>query len=87
MNANTKYKDSFFSSLFSDSDSLKELYCALEGITLEIGGKLVILIELIVRVININQGRNEGIIRKCKTLNGYCAFVEKVREYEREGRP
>jgi len=192
MNANTKYKDSLFSFLFSDPDSLRELYCALEGVTLpadipvtintlqdvlfmekindisfEIGGKLVILIEhqstinpnmalrllmyiarvyekivgdkniyasrpiplpkpeffvlynglspypdervlklsevfesatslglpekespsleLIVRVININQGRNEEIVRKCKALNGYCAFVEKVREYGREG--
>jgi len=192
MNANTKYKDSVFTSIFSDPSSLRELYCALEGVTLpadipvtintlqdvlfmerindisfEIGGKLVILIEhqstinqnmalrllmyiarvyekivsdkniyasrpvplprpeffvlynglspypdekilklsevfesavslgipekespsleLIVRVININQGRNEEIVRKCKALNGYCAFVEKVREYEREG--
>ena len=192
MNANTKYKDSVFSFLFSDPDLLRELYCALEGIALpadtpvtintlhnvlfmdrvndisfEIGGKLVILIEhqstinpnmafrflmyiarvyekiiddkkiytskpiplpkpeffvlynglsscpdeeilklsdsfepasslgipekgapsleLVARVININQGRNEGIVRRCETLNGYCAFIGKVREYEREG--
>jgi len=192
MNANTKYKDSVFSLLFSEPDLLREVYCALKGITLpadipvtintlhnvlymdrvndisfEIGGKLVILIEhqstinpnmplrfllyiakvyekmiddkkiyaskplnlqkpeffvlynglspcpdeeilklsdafksasflgieetgntsleLIARVININQGRNDGIVRKCKTLNEYCAFVGKVREYEKEG--
>jgi len=192
MGANTKYKDSVFSLLFSDPDLLRELYCALEGVTLppdipvtintlrdalfmgrindisfEIGGKLVILIEhqstinpnmalrlllyiarvyekligdkkiytsnlipiprpeffvlyngispypdektlklsevfesvvslgipekgkpsleLIVKVININQGRNENIVKKCKTLNGYCAFIGKVREYEKEG--
>jgi len=192
MGANTKYKDSVFSLLFSDPDLLRELYCALEGVALppdvpvtintlqdvlfmdrvndisfEIGGKLVILIEhqstinpnmafrllmyiarvyekivdvkktyatkpvrlprpeffvlyngaspcpdeqtlklseaferaaslgipekeapsleLVARVININQGRNEGIVRRCKTLNGYCAFIGKVREYEREG--
>ena len=42
-------------------------------------------LELKARVININQGRNEGIVRKCETLNGYCAFVGKVREYEKEG--
>jgi len=191
MGANTKHKDSVFSFLFSDPDLLRELYCALEGVTLpadipvtintlqdvlfmgrmndisfEIGGKLVILIEhqstinpnmalrlliyisrvyekiigdkniytsrliplprpeffvlyngvspypdekilklsevfesaaslgipekenpsleLIAKVININQGRNEGIVRKCKTLNGYCAFIGKVREYEKE---
>jgi hypothetical protein len=43
-------------------------------------------LELIVKVININQGRNEGIARKCKALAGYSAFVEKVREYLKEGK-
>jgi len=193
MGANTKYKDSVFSLLFSDQDLLRELYCALEGITLpsdtpvtintlqdvffmdrindisfEIGGKLVILIEhqstinpnmalrlllyivrvydkiiednkkiyttnlihlprpeffvlyngvspypdeeilklskafesaaslgipdkenpnleLTARVININEGRNKEIVQRCKALNGYCAFIGKVREYEKEG--
>jgi predicted transposase/invertase (TIGR01784 family) len=191
MGANTKYKDSVFSLLFSDPNLLRELYCALEDITLpadvpvtintlrdvlfldkindisfEIGGKLVILIEhqstinpnmalrllmyiarvyekiigdrniysarlvsvprpeffvlyngvspfpeeqilklsdvfektgslglsekestaleLVVKVININQGKNENLIRKCKTLAGYSAFVAKVREFEKE---
>jgi len=193
MGANTKYKDSVFSLLFSDPDLLRELYCALKGVTLpsdipvtintlqdvlfmgrindisfEIGGKLVILIEhqstinpnmalrlllyiakvydkiigdnkkiyttkpiflprpeffvlyngvspypdeetlrlseafestaslgitekgnpsleLVAKVININQGRNEEIVQRCKTLSGYCAFIEKVREYGKEG--
>ena len=34
MGANTKYKDSVFSFLFSDPDLLRELYCALEGVAL-----------------------------------------------------
>jgi hypothetical protein len=34
MNVNKKYKDSVFSSLFSDPGLLRELYCALEGVTL-----------------------------------------------------
>jgi hypothetical protein len=34
MNINTKYKDSVFSLLFSDTDLLRELYCALEDVTL-----------------------------------------------------
>jgi hypothetical protein len=191
MGANTRYKDSVFSFLFNNPDILRELYCALEDVTLpedipvtintlqdvlfmdrvndisfEIGGKLVILIEhqstinpnralrllmyiarvyekivgdknvyksqklrlprpeffvlyngaapcldkeelklsdsfekngfsgilekgtpaleLVVKVININQGRNEGIARKCRTLAEYSAFVDKVREYEKE---
>ena len=192
MGANTKYKNSVFSSLFSDPDTLRELYCALENVTLppdvpvkintlqdvlfmdkindisfEIGGKLVVLIEhqstinpnmtlrllmyiarvyekiidrkavygkrliplprpeffvlyngtdpypdeeilklsesfesvvslgvpekidpaleLVVKVININHGRNEGIAKRCKILASYSAFVRKVQEYEEEG--
>jgi hypothetical protein len=192
MGVNTKFKDSVFSFLFSDPEILKELYCALKGVSLppdvpvsvntirdilfmdkvndisfEIGGKLVILIEhqstinpnmalrllmyiarvyekivvdkniyttrlipiprpeffvlyngvtpypdeavlklsdtfektdlpgigepgspaleLEVKVLNINQGRNERLVKKCKTLAGYSAFVGKVREYEAEG--
>ena len=34
MGANTKYKNSVFSSLFSNPDVLRELYCALENVTL-----------------------------------------------------
>jgi len=34
MNANRKYKNSVFTSLFNDTDLLRELYCALEGVTL-----------------------------------------------------
>ena len=34
MGANTKYKDSVFSFLFSDPDILRELYCALESVAL-----------------------------------------------------
>ena len=41
-------------------------------------------LELVVKVININQGRNEGIARKCRTLAEYSAFVEKVREHQKE---
>jgi len=191
MGANVKFKNSLFSFLFSDPDILRELYCALEGVTLpedipvaintlqevlfierindisfEIGGKLVVLIEhqstinpnmalrllmyiarvyekiigdrniytskaisipapeffvlyngvaaypdeevlklsdafestaalgllgksepaleLVVKVININEGRNEGIAKRCKTLAGYRAFIGKVREFEKE---
>ena len=34
MQVNAKYKDSVFSFLFSQPDTLRELYCAIEGITL-----------------------------------------------------
>ena len=191
MKTNLKFKASLFTFLFSDTEVLRELYSALEGISLpndvpvtintledvlfmdrvndisfEIGGKLVVLIEhqstinpnmalrllmyiarlyerlignkniystkrialpwpeffvlyngeapypdeqvlrlsdafldpselgvadrgpaleLEVKVLNINKGRNEGIARGCKTLAGYQAFVAKVREYLKQG--
>jgi len=189
---NRKFKSSVFSFIFSNPDVLRELYCALEDITLkqdvpvvintledvlfmdmindisfEIGDKLVILIEhqstinpnmalrmlmysgrvyekiineekiysstkilipkpeffvlyngekpfpeeetiklsdlfksaeslgiskkdlpaleLEVRVLNINKGKNEEIAKKCKTLYQYSAFIAKVREYQESG--
>jgi hypothetical protein len=188
---NNKFKNSVFSMLFSDPDLLRELYCALEGVTLpqdvpvtintlenalfmgqindvsfEIGGKLVVLVEhqstvnpnmalrllmyigrvyekitggrniysskrlsiprpeffvlyngtdpfpdeevlrlseafeslrelglaekdppsleLVVRVVNINEGRNRTIASRCKKLAEYSAFVAKARALVRE---
>ena len=192
MKTNNKYKNSMFALLFSDPALLRELYCALDGVTLppdapvsintledvlfmdfindisfEIAGKLVVLIEhqstinpnmalrllmyigrvyekitegrdiysskplniprpeffvlyngtapypdekvyrlseafeklkdlgladrdipsleLTVKVININEGRNAGIAARCKKLAEYSAFVAKVREFEKGG--
>jgi hypothetical protein len=42
-------------------------------------------LELTVRVLNINQGYNEGIVKKSETLNGYVAFISKVRENQGNG--
>jgi hypothetical protein len=192
MSVNRKYKDSVFSWLFSDPDTLRELYGALSGITLPpeapiiintlegilfkarmndisfiIGDLLVVLIEhqstvnenmplrlllyiakiyekitgekdiyrgkrlplplpefivlyngtapypdekilrlsdsfhdpaelglvkggisleLQVKVYNINRGHNDPIIRCCKTLANYSAFIAKVRDYEDRGK-
>jgi hypothetical protein len=192
MIANKKYKDGMFTSLFSNPDLLRELYCALEGVSLppdtpveintlenvlymdfnndisfEIGGKLIVLIEhqstinpnialrlliyisrilekkvesnklystkqlkipfpeffvlyngvdpfpdnqivrlsdlfenpqdmgllfqvkplleLEVRIININEGRNMEQVNRCKKLAEYSMFIEKVRFFQREG--
>lgn len=191
MGVNRRYKDSVFSFLFSNPVVLRELYEALEGVTLppdtpltintlsdvlfldrindisfEVGGKMVVLIEhqstinpnmalrlllyiarlyekiigdkniyaskplkiphpeffvlyngtapypdeqilrlsdsfekfeefgidekippnleLVVKVLNINVGRNESIVKKSKTLMGYSVFIGKIREYEQE---
>jgi hypothetical protein len=39
-------------------------------------------LELLIKVYNINKGRNEPIIGRCKTLEAYSTFIAKVREYE-----
>ena len=192
MKTNAKFKNSVFSYLFSDPDILRELYCALKGVTLppdvpvvintledvlfmdrindisfEIGGRLVVLIEhqstvnpnialrllmyiarvyektvgdrnlystkrisipqpeffvlynglalypdeavlrlsdmfrsaeplglpdrtspvleLEVKVLNINEGKNEAIVQRCRHLAQYSAFVAKTREYKNNG--
>ena len=191
MSANKNYKDSVFTTLFNNPDLLRELYSALEGITLpqdvpvsintlknalimdryndisfEIGGKLVILIEhqstinpnmalrllmyiteiyermiqgrniysdrhlsipwpefyvlyngtspfpdnevlrlsdmfekpqdlglpikanplleLEVKVININEGRNETIVQRCPKLHEYSALTARINEYKQK---
>jgi len=40
-------------------------------------------LELIVRVYNINKGRNAEMARRSETLNGYGVFTAKVREYRK----
>jgi len=189
---NKNFKDSVFTKLFKEPDQLRELYCALGGVTLppdvpvsintldnvlymdlyndisfEIGGKLAVLVEhqstinpnialrlllyyskvtekrvkgnvlysrkqlsipwpefyvlyngpesfpdeeilrlsdlyenpkdlglpevlspsldLKVKVININEGRNEIIVQRCKMLAEYSTFTAKIRSFLNEG--
>jgi hypothetical protein len=56
MGANSRYKDSVFPFLFSDPDTLRELYGAIAGV------------ELIVRVCNINPGTTTGWPGVAKSL-------------------
>jgi hypothetical protein len=42
-------------------------------------------LELVVKVYNINQGYNEGVISRCGRLRGYRAFIGKARELEAGG--
>ena len=53
---------------------LPEEFCAL-------GGSL----ELEVQVLNVNEGRNEDILKKCETLRGYAHYVGSAREYQKMG--
>jgi hypothetical protein len=41
-------------------------------------------LELVVKVLNINEGKNEAVARKCKTLAGYSAFIARARDFEKE---
>jgi hypothetical protein len=52
--------------------------------TLGLPEKAAPALELEVRVININEGRNGNIVQRCKKLAEYSAFIAKVREFERE---
>lgn len=56
--------------LCKDRERLLGLYNA-------ISGKL----ELLVRVLNINSGYNEGLKKQCRTLKEYMQYVEKVCGY------
>ena len=44
-------------------------------------------IEVRVRMLNINHGRNKSIMNKCKPLEEYSWLVEKIREYKRDDLP
>jgi len=37
-------------------------------------------LELVVRVLNINAGHNDDMVRRSATLHGYVTFISKVRE-------
>ena len=41
-----------------------------------------VVLELAVKVLNINHGRNADVAKRCKTLAGYSAFVAKAREFD-----
>jgi hypothetical protein len=60
------------SASFADPESL--------GLSKNIAADL----ELTVKVYSINKGRNEPMIRRCEKLDGYSAFIDKVREFENQ---
>ncbi|MCL2411469.1 MAG: Rpn family recombination-promoting nuclease/putative transposase [Treponema sp.] len=46
--------------------------------------KALPLLDLEVKVININEGKNEAIVSRCKKLAEYSAFIAKVRTFEED---
>ena len=41
-------------------------------------------LDLQVKVLNINEGNNEEIVKRCRKLSEYTTFVAKYREYYKE---
>jgi hypothetical protein len=69
---------------YPDEDTLRLSDLFQKRETLGLPEKAVPALELEVRVININEGRNGDIARRCKKLAEYSALIAKVREFERE---
>jgi predicted transposase/invertase (TIGR01784 family) len=42
-------------------------------------------LELKVQVYNINHGHNSEMLKKCETLDNYSFFIDKIREYQKDG--
>ena len=42
-------------------------------------------LELEVRVLNINDGRNSEMVKKCEELDGYVQLIGKIRVYQKDG--
>jgi predicted transposase/invertase (TIGR01784 family) len=70
---------------FPDEKTIKlsELFESTEGLILS--KKEFPALELEVKVININEGKNEEMAKRCRTLAQYSAFISKVRDYQKEG--
>jgi len=60
---------------------LSEAFKGIEG--LKLTG--TVPLELRVQVYNINQGHNPEILKKCKTLDNYSVFIDKIKEYQKNG--
>jgi hypothetical protein len=74
---NGKYKYPDYTEL-----KLSGAFKNVEDLKLTGGNKLPL--ELIVQVYNVNCGHNPEILKKCKTLDGYSIFIDKIREYQKK---
>ena len=96
---NRELKASAFTAYFSVPENAASLYEALSGnekvmpedisyttlsdAYLEQNGSP--MLELTVKVININLPVNHPILQKCRPLYEYSWFIQKIREYEEQG--
>ena len=70
---------------YPDEKTLKLSESFEESGEFQLPWKEVPALELVVKVVNINYGRNGWIVERSKTLSEYIAFIGKAREYEKEG--
>jgi predicted transposase/invertase (TIGR01784 family) len=62
---------------------LSDAFKGVKGLKLPDAG---IPLELTAQVYNINHGHNSEIMKKCKTLDSYSIFIEKIREYKKRNK-
>ena len=77
-NTQRKYKDKLFVSLFKEKEELLALYNAVNGSDYEDPEDMPAL-ECIATVVNINLGKNQELMERCKTLYGYSYLVAEIR--------
>ena len=65
-------------------EKIYRLSDAFEEIDEETDDNDLILLDLTIRVININKGVNPKLFHKSKTLKGYATFIAKIREYRKK---
>lgn len=41
-------------------------------------------LELVVKILNVNEGHNQSLMSQCQTLREYAQYVAKVRKYQEE---
>ena len=66
-------------------EKILRLSDSFEGLSsLGLAEKEKVALELEVRVLNINEGRNADIVQRCRKLAEYSALVASVREFEKK---
>jgi hypothetical protein len=62
---------------------LSDAFMDVKGLKLKNIDKIPL--DLTAQVYNINHGHNPEILKKCKTLDNYSIFVDKLQEYRKKG--
>jgi hypothetical protein len=69
---------------FPDNDTLRLSDLFKKPQELGLPKKIYPLLELEVKVININEGRNSEIVNRCKKLSDYSTFIARIHTFWKE---